>query len=187
MAGTSLGAASKLVAYRSERCVETVLVKTRAGRTIARVYDKGGQTGAVPRGRWLRFEAQWRLPREARPAPEQLGGAELRRRFKRRFEALWQAAGGISLADPLALAEQIAAAVLSGQLAPSRARSLAGYLLLSAAGVPQGARRTTCELERECRELGLAVVLDPGAARRVDVAEALDQCADPKVWEAELA
>jgi hypothetical protein len=187
VAGASLGAASKLATYRSERCVESVLVKTRAGRTTARVYDKGGQSGAVPRGRWLRFEAQWRLPREARPAPERLDGAELRRRFRRRFEPLWQAAGGLSLAEPLALAERIDAAVASGQLAPSRARSLAGYLLLRAAGVPQGARRTTCELERECRELGLAVVLDPSPARRVDIAEALDQCMHPEVWEAESA
>lgn len=78
--GTSLGAARKLAAYRSERCVESVLVKTRAGRTTARVYDKGGQSAAAPRGRWLRFEAQWRFPREGRPAPERLDGAELRRR-----------------------------------------------------------------------------------------------------------
>lgn len=88
VAGASLGAAGKLAAYRSERCVESVLVKVRAGRTTARVYDKGGQSGVAPRGRWLRFEAQWRLPREARPAPEGLDGAELRRRFPRGAGAL---------------------------------------------------------------------------------------------------
>lgn len=184
--GAASFGAGKLAAYRAERRTESVLVKTRADRTLARVYDKGAQRGGPP-GRWLRFEAQWRFPRDERPVAERLDGAALRHRFKRRFEALWQAAGGISLADPLALAERIGAAVASGQLAPSRARSLAGYLLLSAAGMPQGARRTTCELERECRELGLAVVLDPGAGRWVDVAEALDQCADPGVWGAESA
>jgi len=74
--------------------------------------------------------------------------------------------------------------VTCGQLAPSRARSLAGYLLLSAAAVPQGAKRTTCELERECRELGLAVSLSADADRHIDVAEILDQCMTPELWSA---
>lgn len=181
IAAASIGA-GKLAAFRAQRCAESVLVKTRAGRTTARVYDKGAQTGAAPRGRWLRLEAQWRFPRGARPAPERLDGGELRRRFARRFEPLWQAAGGLRLAAPLALAERLGAAVAAGQLAPSRARSLAGYLLLGAAAVPQGARRTTYELERECRELGLAVSLDAERERRIDAAEILDRCMAPGVW-----
>lgn len=94
--------------------------------------------------------------RPSRPAsPERLDAAELRARFARRFAPLWQAAGGMRLAPGTELAERIGEAVADGRLAPSRARTLAGYLLLTAAGVPQGARRTTYELERECRELGL--------------------------------
>lgn len=106
----------------------------------------------------------------------------MRHRFARRFEPLWQAAGGLRLAAPAALAERIGEAVGDGRLAPSRARTLAGYLLLSATGVPQGARRTTYELERECRELGLAASLIDGAERRVDVARVLDECMAPEVW-----
>jgi hypothetical protein len=49
----------------------------------------------------------------------------------------------------------------AGQPLPSRA--LVSYPLLAAAGLPQGARRTTSELERECRELGLSVSLLQGA------------------------
>ena len=174
--------AGKLAAYRAERRTESVLLKTRAGRTLARFYDKGAQGGEAP-GRHLRFEAQWRFPRERRPAPEALGPAELLDLFVRRFAALWQAAGGIRLAPGSSLVDRVAEAVADGRLAPSRARTLTGYLLLSAAGVQQGARRTTYELERECRELGLLASLSADADRYVDVATVLDECMAPAVWE----
>jgi hypothetical protein len=181
VSSASLGA-GKLAAYRAERCVESILVKTRAGRTQARVYDKGAQSGRAPRGRWLRLEAQWRFPREARLEPAMLDATILRERFKRRFEVLWQAAGGFHLGGLEALTERISTAIASGQLQPSRARSVAGYLVLRSAGVPQGASRTAYELERECRELGLSVSLLQAAERRVDIATILDECLAPEVW-----
>ena len=181
VAAASLGA-GKLLAYRSQRRVEGVALQAAAGRTLARLYDKGAQTGAAPRGRWLRFEAQWRFPRNSRPAPDRLEAALLRERFARRFAPLWQAAGGVRIGGAVELGERIGAAVASGQLLPSRARSLAGYLLLSALGVPQGARRTTYELDHECRQLGLSVSLLQGPERRLDVASVLDECLAPQVW-----
>ena len=180
VAAASCGA-GKLAAYRAERRTESVLLKTRAGRTLARLYDKGAQRGGSP-GRWLRFEAQWRFPRERRPAAERLDPAALRDLFARRFAPLWQAAGGIRLAPGTGLVERLAEAVADGRIAPSRARTLAGYLLLSAAGVPQGARRTTYELERECRQLGLLASLCADADRSVDVATVLDECLAPAIW-----
>ena len=174
--------AGKLAAYRAERCVESVLIKSRAGRTLARVYDKGAESGRAPRGRWLRLEAQWRLPRGARIGLAELDSALLQERFKRRFEGLWQAAGGFRLGGLEAVTERISDAVASGQLQPSRARSVAGYLLLRSAGVCQGADRTAYELERECRELGLSVSLLQAPERRVDVAAVLDECLAPEVW-----
>lgn len=81
-----------------------------------------------------------------------------------------------SAVEGLALLECVAAASFgAGKLAAYRAerrvesvliksragRTLAGYLLLGAAGVPQGARRTTYELERESRELGVGVAQSP--------------------------
>jgi hypothetical protein len=174
--GTAALGSGKVAVYRSERCIESVLVKTRAGRTRGRLYDKGAQSGRAPRGHWLRFEAQWRFPRGARPRLEVVDGSVLRDHFWRRFEALWQASGGHRLGGLPAVAERIEWAVASGQLLPSRARSIAGYLLLSAAGIPQGARRTTYELERECRQLGLAVSLLAERERSVDVASVLEEC-----------
>lgn len=177
LASASFGTA-KLAAYRAGRRTESVLVKTRAGRTLARVYDKGAERSSAPPGRWIRFEAQWRFPRQARPAPTKIDAADLRARFARRFAPLWQSAGGLMLGASAELAERIGAAVADGRLAPSRAR----YLLLSAVGGEQGAARTGYELERECRELGLCASLLAAEERRVDVARALDECLAPEVW-----
>lgn len=179
-AAASLGG-GKLCAYRSDRRVESVFIKSRAGKTLARIYDKGVQGGSAPRGRWLRLEAQWRFPRGSRLPLHGLDAALLRERFKLRFEGLWQAAGGFWLGDVAEMSERIAAAVEIGQLHPSRARSLAGYLVLSAAGVEQGAKRTTYELERECRELGLTVSLADNR-QRVDVASVVDECLRRELW-----
>jgi hypothetical protein len=182
-----VGAASlsrgKLVAYRAERCVESVLIKSPAGHTLARIYDKGAESSASARGHWLRLEAQWRLPRHSRIDPIDLDAALLRDRFRRRFQPLWQAAGGFRLGGLAAVGERIEAALASGQLLPSRARSVAGYLVLAAAGIPQGAKRTTYELERECRQLGLSLSLLEGDERYVDVAAVLDECLVPTVWD----
>jgi hypothetical protein len=181
LAAASLGP-GKVVAYRADRRVESVLIKSRTGRTLARVYDKGARSSAGICGRWIRFEAQWRFPRAARPELTALSSAVLRERFKRRFDPLWKASGGFRVGGLEALAERIGEAVDSGQLAPSRARSVAGYLVLGIADIDQGARRTTYELERECRELGLGVSLLRTAERRVDLATVLDECLAPAVW-----
>jgi len=180
--GAAAPSTGKVVVYRAERCIESVSFKTSAGRTRGRLYDKGAQLGRAPRGRWLRFEAQWRFPRGARPALEGLSAEVLRGRFWSRFESLWQAAGGFRFGGLGAVGDRIEAAVRSGQLLPSRARSIAGYLLLSASGIPQGARRTTYELERECRELGLSVSLLAGVDRRIDVASVLEECLATEKW-----
>lgn len=181
-----VGAASlgvgKLATYRSNRCVQSILVKSQGGRTQARIYDKGGQMGCAPPGRWIRLEGQWRFAHGNRPTVEQLGGGVLRNRFRRRFEPLWQAAEGFQVGGADVMVERIAAAVESGQLRPSRARSVAGYLLLAASGVPQGAKRTVQELEHECRQLGLSVSLLERGPRRVDVATILEECMAPEMW-----
>lgn len=174
--------AGRLAAYRGERSVRSVLLKSRAGRTLARVYDKGAERAELGRGRWLRLEAQWRFARGERPAPDNLAADFLRERFKRRFQPLWQAAGGFRTGGLAVLGERLADAVGSGQLRPSRARSIAGYLVLVAAGVPQGAARTVAELERECRQLGLSLSLLETGERRVDLATVLDECLVPALW-----
>jgi hypothetical protein len=180
--GASLGA-GKLVAYRASRRVESVLVKTRANRTKARLYDKGVETGRAPGGRWIRLEAQWRFPRTGRPPVGQLGGSVLRDRFARRFDSLWQAAEGVRVGGYEVVSERLGEAVAAGRLAPSRARSIAGYLVLRAAGVPQGAARTEYELDRDCRELGLSIAIGTASTRYFDAATVLDECFRAEVWD----
>jgi hypothetical protein len=181
-AGLASAGSDRICAYRAERGVQSVLVKSRAGRTLARLYDKGVESGLAPPGLWLRLEAQWRFPRGERPQPARLDPAELRERFARRFAALHQAAGGHRLGAAAAIAERLGVAIERGQLVPARARSLAGYLLLGAAGLPQGAPRTASELDRDCRQLGLSLSLLDAPTRDVDLAAAIEECTAPALW-----
>ena len=137
--GATSSGARKLAAYRAHGRVESVSIKSRAGRTLARLYDKGIEAGVAARGRWLRLEAQWRLPRGERIDPAEIDPALLRDRFRRRFDPLCQAAAGFRLGGLETVTDRLEQAVASGQLQPSRARSIAGYLVLRSAGVPQGA------------------------------------------------
>lgn len=77
----------------------------------------------------------------------------VRAQYRRRFTSLYESARGVKVGGPLVLATQLGEAVEAGLIEPSRARSLAGYLVLEAASVPQGSRSTRYALEKECREL----------------------------------
>jgi DNA-binding Lrp family transcriptional regulator len=60
--------------------------------------------------------------------------------------------------DVDAIVDRLGLAVDAGELLPSRARSIAGYLLLGGVGVPQGAPRTIYQLEACCAALGLSAL-----------------------------
>ncbi len=180
--GAASMGAGKIATYRGARCVESVLLKTRTGRSQGRVYDKGRESGGAPAGRWIRLEGQWRFQQGWRPLVGELSGGVLRDRFRYRFEPLWQASGGYGVGGLELVVRRVQAAMEAGQLRASRARSVVGYLVLSGGGVEQGAKRTTYELERECRELGLAVSVLEGHELRVDVATILEECMAGEVW-----
>lgn len=181
--GGANSASGKTVTYRVGRVVQSVVLKSPAGCSQARLYDKGAEQGVVESGRWLRLEGQWRFGRDHRLAPEDLAGEVLRRRFCSRFSGLMSAVDGLEVGGVDVLADRLRVEIETGRLSASRARSVAGYLLLSAVGAPQGARRTRCELERDCRELGLSLSLaNASGAGRVGVATILGECASPGVW-----
>jgi hypothetical protein len=146
----------KVVTYRYHRHVQTVVLKTPAGRSQSRIYDKGVALGTKRPGQLLRFEAQWRFGNGFRPHFETLNAQFLRHRFNSRFARIRDAATAFHLEGIADLADRLGHAVSSGHLRPSRARSLAGYLLLASVGVDQGASRTRFELDRDCRALGIS-------------------------------
>ena len=172
----------KLVTYRSQRAIETVLMKSRAGKTVARVYDKGIEAGVAPRGRLLRPEDQRRFSKETRRDASELTTAYIRDLYRRRFTPLYESARGIKVAGLPVLAERLREAIEAGVIEPSRARSLAGYLLLETVDAPQGSRSTRYALEKECRELGL--VVGDGALQEieVDLGAVLEECLDADAW-----
>jgi hypothetical protein len=180
--GQAAQGGGKVGVYRDEHCVETVVLMTPSGRTKARIYDKGRQTGSARRGHWLRFEAQWPFARGSRPLPGELGPEQLRERFASRFRTFWHPSSRPRRPDADPLARQLAGAIEDGELLPSRARSLVGYLFLTESGVPQGARRTAAELEHECRELGLSLSLHPAASEELDLAAVMESCLRLEFW-----
>jgi len=178
----SLGV-GKVATYRAGRRVESVLLKSSSGRSLGRVYDKGRETRRVSSGRWIRLEGQWRFQQGLRPRVEELNAGVLCGRFRRRFEALWQASGGFGVGGLGLVVERVVMAMESGQLRESRARALIGYLVLGAFGFDRVSKRTRYELERECRELGLAFSVLEGRELKVDVATVLEECMAVGVWE----
>jgi hypothetical protein len=181
-------AKKKVVTYRVGHTVETVVIKSHAGNSQARVYDKGlEKDDGAQRARRLRFEAQWRFAKGSRLEPDELTTDLLRERFQQRFQGLYDSGNGFELGGAAAIADRLAKEVADGRLAPSRARSIAGYLLLRAAGASQGAERTAYTLESECRELGLSVaLLDSSATVNVDVAGILEECLSAAAWKKQL-
>ena len=173
----------KVVPWRTGRCVESVLFKTPAGTTRARVYDKGLEAGVAPRGRLIRPEAQCRYPKASRRDVEELTSGYVREQFHRKLAPLWDAAQGVRVGGQVALVERVRDAIERGEVSASRARTIVGYLVLTAADVPQGARRTRYELERDARRLGLGV-FSATEDETVDLGAFLEECTDTDAWAA---
>ena len=99
------------------------------------------------------------------------------------FAPLWDAAQGVRLGGQVALVERVRDAMERGEVSASRARTIVGYLVLTAADVPQGARRTRYELERDARRLGLGVS-SATEDETVDLGAFLEECTDTNAWAA---
>jgi hypothetical protein len=148
--------------------VETVELHGHRGRRIlGRVYDKGVEAGVARPGVLVRLEDQRRYDASARRSVEELTVDYVRNTWRRRFLPLWRATKGVKVAGPLVLAERIGELIENGELTPGQARAVAGYLLLDAAGVDQGSRRTRYRLRATASEAGL--VLADGLMQEVEV------------------
>ncbi len=168
--------------YRAKRAIESVLMKSSAGRTVARVYDKGIEAGLAPRGRLIRPEDQRRFSKPTRRDASELTTTYIREQYRQRFMPLYESARGVKVAGAPVLAERLREPIEAGVIDSSRARSLAGYLMLQAVDAPQGSRSTRYALEKDCRELGL--VVGDGALQEVevDLGAILEECLEADAW-----
>jgi len=131
----------------------------------------------------IRPEDQRRYPKALRRDATELTSAYVREQYRERFMPLYDSARGLKVGKVTALAVRLGEAVEAGMIQPSRARSLAGYLLLEAAGVPQGSRSSCYALEKECRELGLVVGDGAMQELEVDLGAILEECLDADAWD----
>jgi hypothetical protein len=105
----------------------------------------------------------------------------VREQFRRKLAPLWDAAQGVRVGGQVALVERVRDAMERGEVSAGRARTIVGYLVLTAADVPQGARRTRYELERDARRLGLGVS-SATEDETVDLGAFLEECIDSDAW-----
>lgn len=164
--------------------IQTVAIHgPSGGRLLGRVYDKGAESGTAAPGRLLRPEDQRRWAKGWRRDVEELTGQYVREKYVSRFAPLWRASKGVTVAGPIVLAQKLADLVVADELAPSRARTLAGFLLLEGLGAPQGGARTRRTLRRECREHGL--VIADGVLQEVEVnlGSVLEAALETDAWE----
>lgn len=173
---------SQTTRERSGRAVETVSWMGSRG-IVARMYDKGVESGSTARGEHLRLEAQLRYRSGERLDPASLNAHHVRGRFVERFQPLWQATKGVSVIGTLAAPQRLHELVQQGRITHAQAKRLTGHLVFEAMGLNAGeARRTHYRHRAELRELGLVPadgVLEPVD---VDVSAVLEACMDAETW-----
>lgn len=166
------------------RRVETVYFRGTSGkRVLGRWYDKGIESGDAGRGLHVRPEDQRRFSKESRPTVEEVASTTyVRDSFVRRFEPLWRASKGVKVAGSIELAQRLRELVEEGELSPTEAKSMAGYLVLEQAEANFQSRATKYRDRARCRNHGL--VLADGVLDEVEInlGEVLEHALDAEVW-----
>lgn len=173
---------------RDGRQVETVYFRGHSGKNVlGRWYDKGRESGTAAAGRLLRPENQMRFVKGTRRDVAELTTAYVRDKFRRRFEPLWRASEGVTVGGPIILAEKLAELVEADELSRTRARNLAGEMVMGLVDSPKlrASRRTHQRHAASMRDLGL--VLGDGVLEEVevDLHSVMEQALDSDAWGAE--
>lgn len=144
--------------YRAKRgrSIETVTLEGVSGK-VARVYDKGVETGTLRPGERVRFEDQRRFKKGARPTVESIAEGYGKMLFRQRFEFLRQATKGLKVTSGAGVAQKIQELVDDGELTPSEAAKLSGLLFLEAHGVEMGSRTTRWRNRKAVARAGLLI------------------------------
>lgn len=173
---------SETLRERGGRAVETITWKGSRG-IVARMYDKGIESGTQPRGEYLRLEAQLRYQAGGRLDPTGLNAHHVRARFIERFAPLWQATKGVNVVGALAAPQKITELVRNGDITGSQGDRLLGFIIRYAAGHELGYdERTVYRRRAELRKLGLVAADGVLEEIEVDLASVLDACMDSATW-----
>lgn len=149
--------------------VETVAWHGYRGKQmVARVYDKGVESGSAPRGQLIRLEDQRRFRRERRPSIDGVGPASVYEFVRRRFEPLREAPT-VTIGSFEALRGRIIELLESGAITPGLAERVISFLYLEQVpGAYRAPARTKRRRRQEVRQLGLMLSGMTGG-ERVDV------------------
>jgi hypothetical protein len=112
---------------------QTVYVRQEtSGRVTERLYDKGVESGSHQPGQRLRYEAQRRLPKSSRHAPETLATLDLSAEYGRSIKTYLGGDENVIAAGPNATVEHLARAVARGELSIAKAERIIGSVALLA-------------------------------------------------------
>lgn len=154
------------------RPLETVMIKAeRSGKTLARIYDKGVESGSAPPGELIRLEDQRRFATSARFKVGHVSEM-CKPIFESRFAPVAASTEGLHAATLPVVSERLRAQVREGDMDYRTAERLAGYLLL------QGGQRVAPDRlgrrrRSELREHGLVVSEPMEDPIDVDLSEAI--------------
>jgi hypothetical protein len=162
---------------------ETVALTYRnsKGRILARAYDTGLLRGTAERGQLVRLEDQGRFPSGRRPI-DATSQRFARSRFQSRFRPLWQASKGVTVASLPVLTDRVACLVDTGEMKPSQAERLVGFLALDTTTRSRFNVRTTQRRRRELRDLGLVLADGFFEPVEIDLAAVLEAALDSPAW-----
>jgi len=178
---------TQIIREAGGRAVETVYLRGYSGKNVlGRWYDKGIETRELARGLRVRPEDQRRFPKTARPTVEAVSDpAVVRGLFVGRFQTLYQASKGVTVAGVPDLAFKLQQLQKEGSCSPGEAKRIAGALVLDAFGAYEGSERQLRRDRADARRLGL--VLADGVVDEVDVdlGEVIEQALDSDCWGAQ--
>jgi hypothetical protein len=160
--------------------LESVLWRSVNGRSVhLRLYDKGVESGLAAPGRWLRLERQirWRKGREQRVSA--LASQDLGELFRRRYIEALSSVGELVVCNRDGALEELRRRQRAGEIHPSKARRLAGLVVLGDDGLP---RRTSYRWWAELRALGIVLDLHANESNVVRLADYVDHAA--RAWAA---
>lgn len=169
------------------RKVETVEMRGWSGkRLLGRVYDKGVHPDTLdklPRGAWVRPEDQRRYSSGTRlPLEAVTETSYIRDAFVRRFETLWQASKGVTVAGAPQLVKDLEGKVESGEMTGRQALTVLGHLVWENYGEQRQHRSTISRQRRLVREHGLVLTDNPDDEVQISLGSVLEEALDCSAW-----